>query len=615
MKTIALLTLLPLLAMPGRTQKPTTATRPAQESAKKTAGMRGRPRVLLPIPSYPVQRREDSIAIDGSLLEWPRRMPGLLLNHPGQLSGTAHGSWHGKADLSAGGMLLWDEKFLYLAFQIADDWPRSTPRKIFPVGGQLPPGDSVSLFFDPRRDSRSHGPDQGRKEDKEYWIGTTSKGRSLILPRNRLEPEIKIGTKAGAVMVYDQKHRSYTIESAIPWKEILPADMAPREGLAIDFQVIVQDFDSPLDMLPQTRIGWTFGSAPRIHPMIWGTLVLCGQKWKGDKPPTIPPLPVTQNKLPDHGYWFDLIKNLGTTRPAAGREGLSGKRGELLRVLQDHMRAYPRLDYEQLLVLGQRRMRREYDGYLADNLPFFLAERMKSIGDRLEKNKPPKTPSIIKLPGRGWLIWSKDASIALSPAGPLLQEGWLAQGLDAVFYARALDPLDRNDPLAFRMMALQKPVLTHIAFQFPGLIKSMKEEDLAKIGSKQEIGEGVELRVLGRTGKKGQVSTSAGIQLTWPTGFTIVYPSLAGMPDQVQLAKGKHIDVLILDPDNPETARFVELAKGGRILLDGFLDADRFPKGSLVKTHWLEDYDKFLEAYSALEPSVWLLAPGEFLDF
>jgi len=164
-------------------------------------------------------------------------------------------------------------------------------------------------------------------------------------------------------------------------------------------------------------------------------------------------------------------------------------------------------------------------------------------------------------------------------------------------------------------MAMQKKVITHIAFQFPGLIKSMKDEDLAKIGSEQEVGEGVKLRILGRKGDKGEVSTSAGVQLTWPSGFTIVYPSMAGMPDQVKLAKGKHIDVLILDPDNPEAGNFVQLAKGGRVVLDGFLDIDRFPKDSLVKTHSIAEYEKFLKAYSALEPSVWLLAPGEFLDF
>lgn len=604
MNIIPLLAMLPLMAPQGD-------ARPGKQAQSRPA----RRVALLPIPSYPVLRREGSVAIDGSLLEWPRRMPGLMLNHPGQLSGTAHGSWRGKADLSAGGMLIWDEKFLYLAFQIADDWARSTPRKIFPVGGQLPPGDSVSLFFDPRRDSRSHGPDRGRKEDKEYWIGSTAKGRSLILPRNRLEPEIKIGTKAGAVVLYDKKNRGYTIEAAIPWKEILPEDMTPREGLAIDFQVIIQDFDSPLDMLPQTRIGWTFGSAPRIHPMIWGTLVLAGRTWKGDKPPTIPPLPVTKDKLPGHDYWYGLAKNLDTTKPAAGEAGISGKRGELLHALEDHMKAYPRLDYEQLLVLGQRRMRREYDGYLADNLPFFLAQRMRSIGDRLEKEKPPETPILVKLPGRGWLVWSKDASIALSPAGPLLETAYLAKGLDAVFFARALDPLDRHDPLSLRMMALQKKVLTHIAFQFPGLMKSMKEEDLVKIGSEQEVAEGIKLRILGRKGEKGEVSTSAGVQLTWPSGFTVVYPSLAGLPDQLELAEGKHIDLLILDPDNPEAGKFVQLAKGGRIVLDGFLDIDRFPEDSLVKTHWITDYEKFLKAYSALEPSVWLLAPGEFLSF
>ena len=45
----------------------------------------------------------------------------------------------------------------------------------------------------------------------------------------------------------------------------------------------MNDFDDLTDPMPQTRIGWTFGTAPKIDPSLYGTLVLVGMPPSGEK--------------------------------------------------------------------------------------------------------------------------------------------------------------------------------------------------------------------------------------------------------------------------------------------------------------------------------------------
>ena len=584
------------------------------------------PRVLelLELPTHPVlMRGSRTINIDGSLHEWPKNMPGFVLNDPRQLSGTAHQSWLGKKDLSMSGTVLWDEKALIFAFTVVDDWPRAISRRRFPVGGQFPPGDCLHLFFDPRRDTRRYGPDPGRREDREYWFGMTGSGETFCLALNRKSGK-RYATKARRKVLYSREQKGYSIELAIPWEEILGKGIKPKKGMAIDFQIIFNDFDDPNDRLPQTRLGWTFGSSPRPNPAVYGTLVLTGPSWTSKRPPKAGPRPNTDaNRLLDNSYWSSLLENITALPPKAGKEAIAGKRGELLRALDRHMAAYPRLDYEQFLILQQRRMRREFAGYMASGIPYFLKESMNKILRRLETPYQGKTPALIKLPGRGFLIRSKVGLIALSPAGPFDRPGELALRLDAVFYARVIDNLDRHDPLSFRMMAMEKPVLFHVAFHLPGLRMPIGKEDIVHIGDEKILGLGIKAKIMGvkekivgGKEKRSLVSTASGIRLTWPSGFTLVYPSLAMKPEQIELTKeDEGIDLLILDPDHPYALDFITKWRPKKIVLEGFLDAARFAPvtGNYPRAHRMSEFEELLESYGEDAKRLFILAPAQEL--
>src|SRR5262249_3728412 len=143
------------------------------------------PPPVLPLPKAVALMRKAKITIDGALTDWPN-LPPLLLDDPRQLSGTQFGASTGPRDLSAHAFLLWDDEDLYFAAVVADDWHRELEQKA-PRLTEIPSCDSVVLTFDPDRDTRSLGADDGRKEDREFWLGSVRDGdqRLVIWDRYR----------------------------------------------------------------------------------------------------------------------------------------------------------------------------------------------------------------------------------------------------------------------------------------------------------------------------------------------------------------------------------------------------------------------------------------------
>ena len=172
-------------------------------------------------PTYPTVRlpKGRTIVIDGSLHEWPQPIPGILLGDPRQLSGTANRSFRGPSDCSAQAGMVWDSDYLYLFVLIRDDWGRAYAGRGTRV--LIPSCDTVQLTFDPKRNSRRHGSDPGRKEDREFWFGMTHSGKSFVVRREPLTGKAtdKVGTKSR--MLYDKKKRLFTLEAAIPWTSLL----------------------------------------------------------------------------------------------------------------------------------------------------------------------------------------------------------------------------------------------------------------------------------------------------------------------------------------------------------------------------------------------------------
>ncbi|MFQ5503330.1 MAG: hypothetical protein ACE5F1_00875 [Planctomycetota bacterium] len=562
------------------------------------------------IPTYPVRHFDGSrLSIDGSLHEWPGNVYLLKLYDPRQVSGSAHHAYRGQEDISARGGLLWDESSLYLFFHIRDDWPLAMPKKRHAGGRQMPPGDSIVLRFDPRRDTRYPGPDPRRSDDREFWLARTEAGESVAVSwQSRTASQLE--TRARAAIRYDKRAKVYAVEASIPWKDILPGEQKPRKGMALDFQVIINDYDAPTDPLPQTRIGWTFGSGPKIHPSIYGTLLTVGGGWQGPEPPETPALPKVGSDRPSKKYWIDLLQTLYSLPLKSGARGLGGKRGELLRRLDLHLSQYPRLDFEEILTLMQRRMQRELAGYLDDGVPYLLHEAMLETLRRLEAPCQRGEPLVHALPGRGWLIRSKEGNLALSPSFPSSE--LMVGKLDAVFYPRCNDPLDRHDPLSFRMLYFDKPVLAHVTYHLAG-VGLVSDENLAIPGSETTIANGIRARLLGERDEEGKVTATMGLQLLWPSGFCLVYPSLSSRIEQIE---GKRIDILILDPDHPSAEELVRKLRPKTVILEGFLDLPRFIPGTYPRNHRLvvdgeEQALQTIQRFAATGSQVLLLAPGQ----
>jgi len=134
----------------------------AQEKPRKS------PQPMLLPQAVVVPRGERELQIDGSLIDWPE-LPAMVLSDRRQLSGTAHDAWRGPADTSAFAFMMWDQQSLYVACAVRDEWHRALDPKTMMLT-EVPAADSVVLTFDPERNTRSNGPDPGRREDREFWL-------------------------------------------------------------------------------------------------------------------------------------------------------------------------------------------------------------------------------------------------------------------------------------------------------------------------------------------------------------------------------------------------------------------------------------------------------------
>ena len=80
------------------------------------------------LPQVVVLPRGDAkLSIDGTLTDWPG-LPAVRLDDSRQLSGTGLKAWNGPRDTSAMVFFLWDEKALYFAAAVRDEWHRPLER-------------------------------------------------------------------------------------------------------------------------------------------------------------------------------------------------------------------------------------------------------------------------------------------------------------------------------------------------------------------------------------------------------------------------------------------------------------------------------------------------------
>ncbi len=537
-------------------------------------------------------RGDKKIVIDGDVSDWPALRP-IPLNFPYQVSGSKE--YRGYTDLVGRAFLCWDDQALYAAVAVLDDFHRPLSRYLGggwnPAG---PVGDGIYLYFDPRRDTRSLGRAPERREDLEIWVGGLGKRGAKVLridrPAGTLEEAE--GIRAGFRRTRNEKtkepfHLWYEVK--IPWKVLLPKGMTPRKGLCIGADVILEDFDDPLDALPQTRIGWTFADGPVLYPGREGSLILLDAPLpKGEKVQDPPrrPMPKSHEDIPGLEpalFYEDLSRALIKHPPRLGPP--AGERLSLLQKLDRSLGNWPPLDLGLLVARYQRGMVREEMGLMDSGAPSFFKTRSQLVVDAMGKKAPPEgVVRLIRLPWSGWLLVSHFLKVVVDPW--VLGLHHLAPKVDAAFLSNALDPARRDDPLSFGLLALKHPLVAHVPVILPRMDTSklprFKPGDGLNLGA-------LEVFVLGPLGKNAPLPDQVGFEVTYlPAGPRLVFGGWRFDPSWLKFPRKRPantpvppegVDLLVLPAGHPKLLQVLEAVKPRAFLPSDVLDYPLDPEG------------------------------------
>ncbi len=577
---------------------------------------------VLAVPrALAVHRGDVEIRVDGALLEWPA-LPPLDLDHPLQLSGTpVYGpearAWAGPGDLSGKAWILWDEEYFYFGGVVRDEWHRPL-KEGHPSLDEVPPVDSIVLSFDIRRDTRAIGADEGRAEDREFWLADMdleeNSRKPILWDRFRGTARF-IETQGAAVDVGRNPELGLTTyEFRMPWKEILPSSIRPEPGMVFDLQVVIGDYDEITDPMPQTRAGWTFGSGPAIDPGLFGSVMLVRDFDQGaDRFPEFPPAPeLTGEPVPDPDYWHRFSEQLAAAPPAIfdgksgpAQESGSYKRFQLLEELESHLARFPRADYLELLHRQHRRMPREVAGLSATGVPFYWRHVLADLIAAIAEPVPEHGFRLHRLPQGGFLIRSKEASFAIDPVGGEL-ERLLWDQIGFVLLTQPLDMTRRSDQLLVRMAAASpsRPVFSHVAYHLPTVMA--QDMRLAVPGTTYEVSK-LRVKPLGRVAPDGKVFPSASYEVRWPDGTVLV---IAEPTFLEEFAPREPIDGLILSARHPRARIVGQRLRAGLTILDDLLSCS-IMSGPLGRIRLSDGFklQQQLLPYSSI-----LLAPGESVD-
>ncbi|MEZ6036927.1 MAG: hypothetical protein R3F29_05570 [Planctomycetota bacterium] len=600
MKSLSSLLLIAAL-LPG--QDP---TRPS--GGQQPGGQRPALRPML-LPQALVLPRSTEIVIDGSLVDWPD-LPAVRLDDQRQLSGTAGGAWRGADDASGVVFFLWDDNSLYVAASVRDEWHRALDANTLMLT-EIPAADSLMLTFDPDRNTRSNGPDPGRRDDREFWLADENAREVVQWDRLRGTARVLDPSVARMVVLHDKEHGVTSFEAQLPWSEILPPGRHAKAGEVIDLQLVFNDYDESTDQMPQTRLGWTFGMGPIVDPGLFGSLMLLADSavLQGVVP-EFPPKPGTAEPpaLPEQ-HWRDLTASLlqhpptlydGKLTPAE-TGGLD--RLHALEEVEARTAEFPRVDFLELTQRISRRMNREVGGLMGRGLPWWWRDRLFSVSKQAEDKVPEGAMRLFRLPMGGWLVRSDKANCMIDPAGNDIPE-WLWGGAGFVVLTQPLDVTRRNDQLLVRMFAAKPPrtVFGHIVYHLP--VVPMDKMQLTRMGNWYGKEGETMVHALGAPQADGTVpyDCSYHVKLHGAPELLVTSPTLK----VEDLGDLEHVDVMIASPRNVDIARIAAKVRPRVILIDDVFACQSSPQTPRVR---LEDAHRIQRSLLPF-PSV-LLAPGE----
>lgn len=549
------------------------------------------------------------IRIDGGLDDWPA-LPPIDLTDTRMLSGTALGAWRGRDDLEGVAFLAWTDEDLFLAARLRDDWHRPVDSK-GPALSDIPLADSILWSFDPRRDTRALGADRGREEDRELWVGDVD-GSARVVLWDRYRATARAPQNAAVAMTRDPRDRTTTYELRIPWSEILPHGMRPEQGMTIHLQIVLNDFDEPTDPMPQTRIGWTFGTAPMVDPGVFGSVVLIGDVDEirslpdEPEPPKLPP-----DSVPPGSYWVDLLQRLQRHPPAvvtadggASSEAGGAQRLAALRMLDHEIAVFPRIDFLELQHRVHRRMRRESAGIAARGLPYFWQLALAEVARKAAAEIAPERLRLCRLPQGGFLVRTAACTFGIDVSGHDV-ETQLVGGLEFALHSSPLDVAKRNDQLLLRLGAAKRALFSHLPIHLPGVDASKVKG--TQIGESYSAG-GLKVGVLGARTEQGDVCTTVAHRVEWADGTVLLHVPRGVFPDWVRQAGP--VDILILSAREPEALAIAAAVEARLVVLDDVLCCH-----PLASDGPRVDLDQALALQSRLRPRPsLLLAPGDCIE-
>ncbi|MEZ0298811.1 MAG: sugar-binding protein, partial [Candidatus Methylacidiphilales bacterium] len=240
-----------------------------------------------------------AITLDGDLQDWPASCATFLLGSNAQTG--RRFDWTGTKDLSGAVRLAWDETYLYLAIDVADD-------KVLQAesAAEVWQGDTIELFFNthpgqqridgfcqqaivlpisPKSVLKATGP-QGDFEGVEGAVKLHGTGAPEVvnqpifntkalteeekkkMPAEPKEFQGTVGSTAVPPLVV-KPPTGYTMECRIPWKNL--RGFTPASGSALGFQIYLDDRDGKGR---KTQLMWYPSAITFSHPMHMNTLLL-----------------------------------------------------------------------------------------------------------------------------------------------------------------------------------------------------------------------------------------------------------------------------------------------------------------------------------------------------
>ena len=567
----------------------------------------------MPVPkAIAPHRGSNVIHIDGVLQDWPSGPP-LLLDDSRQVSGTAMAAYRGPSDLRARVFLMWDEEGLLVAGVVADDWHRPLPEENVGLF-EIPPTDSLILSIDPRRDTRAIGPHEARSEDREFWAAEEKGREGKVVAWDRYRGTARYANGAIAFVRRDDEKKLTTYELRIPWHEILPGDMKPSEGMVFDFQAVVSDYDEITDPMPQTRVGWTFGTGVRIDPALWGSVMLVGTLGEDFRDmPDFPDAPRGDTAALQEKPWIDLYDRLRATEPVLvhadsdAPEIALGDRLGILREIDEASAKYPRVDYLEYSQRVHRRMVRECGGIAASGLPYFWDHALADLARRAREDVGESGFRIFRMPAGGWLIRSQAINFAIDPAGFGVERA-VGPMLDLAALTFPTEITKRHDQLLVRMVAAKRPLYLHRLIHLPGIDGS--KFPLIDIGVPYGLN-GVRFRAVG-VDEDGMVSPVVGYVIEWPDGTILAHTGMVATAEQIVAAVPEHrqIDLLIVSAKHADPAAVVREVRPRMTVFDDVLQC-----ASAAGSYGRVSLDDVLAMQARMRPvpSV-IVGPSEFLD-